>query len=57
MITVRFSNIFGKGKAYYLATESNKAILSWLLNQIYKDIGFITYIRLSQGDQIKKNKL
>ena len=34
-------NIFGKGKAYYLATESNKAILSWLLNQIYKDIGLL----------------
>ncbi len=24
-----------------MATESNKAILSWLLNQIYKDIGLL----------------
>lgn len=47
-------NHYGKGKAYYVATESNSMIIKWLVNQIEKEIDLGEKFDLPHGVQGRK---
>jgi len=47
-------NCYGKGKAYYVAPETNKEVLQLLINTIADDIGMTPGIITSEGIHVRK---
>lgn len=42
-------NQYGKGKAYYIASEANEELVSWLLEQVEEEVGLKRYVKTPKG--------
>lgn len=47
-------NDYGKGKAYYVAAETNAELLKWLINKIAPSIGLKTGLLVPEGVQARE---
>lgn len=47
-------NQYGKGEAYYMATESNQTLLAWLVAYVTKDLGIEKGVETPTGVQARR---
>ena len=47
-------NKYGKGKAYYVAAETNVALLKWLITKLAPDLGLQSGLHVPEGIQARK---